>query len=333
MTFCTPSRLAALRVGLAAASIALVGGAAAAQPGPYRDVPELPAGPVGERVRQLLDTVNSGDPDRVRTLVGEAFTPEFRDFAPMDEHLAVFGQVHRGSGGRLSFHGMRVYEDGGTPGEHVAILRNGLSETWQAFSLRLEDGPPHRIAELSFSPARPPHDAPAPAPIADDAALARELERFIDRLAEAGTFSGSVLVARGDQVLFQAARGEANRRYGVPNRVDTRFNLGSMNKMFTSLAIAKLVEQGKLSYSDPLSKWVGEDWLPKEITDKVRLEHLLTHTSGLGSYFNDTFFRSSRALYRELDDYKPLVAGETLAFEPGTDERYSNTGSESREVR
>jgi CubicO group peptidase (beta-lactamase class C family) len=59
---------------------------------------------------------------------------------------------------------------------------------------------------------------------------------------------------------------------------------------------------------------------------KIQLKHLLTHTSGLGSYFNDEYVRSSRELFREVDDYKPLVAEETLAFEPGTDWRYSNTG-------
>jgi CubicO group peptidase (beta-lactamase class C family) len=58
----------------------------------------------------------------------------------------------------------------------------------------------------------------------------------------------------------------------------------------------------------------------------VTVRHLLTHTSGLGSYFNDVFMQSSRALFRAVDDYKPLVQGETLAFEPGTRFQYSNTG-------
>ena len=56
------------------------------------------------------------------------------------------------------------------------------------------------------------------------------------------------------------------------------------------------------------------------------MHHLLTHTSGLGSYFNDAFWQSSRERFREVDDYKPLVKGERLAFEPGTRYAYSNTG-------
>jgi CubicO group peptidase (beta-lactamase class C family) len=99
-----------------------------------------------------------------------------------------------------------------------------------------------------------------------------------------------------------------------------------MNKMFTATAIMQLAEEGRLALDEPISRYVDESWLPRSITDRVTIHHLLTHTSGLGSYFNEAFMRSSRTLYREVDDYRPLVQGETLAFEPGTEFRYSNTG-------
>jgi CubicO group peptidase (beta-lactamase class C family) len=86
------------------------------------------------------------------------------------------------------------------------------------------------------------------------------------------------------------------------------------------------VQRGQLSLDDTLDKYVSADWLPGEITGQIKIKHLLTHTSGLGSYFNDKFAQSSRALFRNLDDYRPLIAGSTLAFEPGTDWQYSNTG-------
>ncbi|HQU61391.1 MAG TPA: serine hydrolase domain-containing protein, partial [Saprospiraceae bacterium] len=91
-------------------------------------------------------------------------------------------------------------------------------------------------------------------------------------------------------------------------------------------AVMQLVEQGKVKLDDPISQYVDESWLPKSITDKVTVHHLLTHTSGLGSYFNETYEKSSRELFRKVDDYKPLVQGDTLAFEPGARFRYSNTG-------
>jgi CubicO group peptidase (beta-lactamase class C family) len=146
------------------------------------------------------------------------------------------------------------------------------------------------------------------------------------RLCEKDVFSGTLLIAKGDKVLLEYACGEATKRFHVPNNIETKFNLGSMNKMFTATAIAHLVEKGLLTYNDPISKYVDESWLPKEITSKVTIHHLLTHSSGLGSYFNETYAKSSRALFRKLDDYKPLVKDEKLAFEPGKRFRYSNTG-------
>jgi CubicO group peptidase (beta-lactamase class C family) len=108
--------------------------------------------------------------------------------------------------------------------------------------------------------------------------------------------------------------------------VDTKFNLGSMNKMFTAVAVAQLAEQGQLAYEDPISKYVDESWLPRSMTERMTVQHLLTHTSGLGSYFNEQYEKSSRALFRKVEDYKPLVRGEQLLFEPGARWSYSNTG-------
>jgi CubicO group peptidase (beta-lactamase class C family) len=108
-------------------------------------------------------------------------------------------------------------------------------------------------------------------------------------------------------VWFKGAWGQASKDFDIPNKVDTKFNLGSINKSFTAVAIAQLAERGKLSLADPVSKYLGPDWLPREVADKITIEHLLTHTAGLGSYFNDTFMAGSRERFRVVDDYKPLV--------------------------
>lgn len=325
----TPAASFALAVLVAASALLTGPGPCAAQAAAgYHDEKELPAGPVGERARQLVDAISSGDPEVLQSLVETAFAPGFRDAAPMEEHLAVLGGTHRQSRG-YDIYGIRRYEAPRPPGphgeEHVIIVRNRLTEGWQAFVIALEEEPPHRIAGLQLSPARPPSDLP-PGPPLEREAMVEELRAFVDRLAEADVFSGTVLVADGDEVLFEGAWGEASRRYGVPNRLDTKFNLGSMNKMFTAVSVMQLAEDGKLSLDDPLSKYVGEEWLPEEIASKIRIEHLLTHTSGLGSYFNDLYVEAARDRFREIDDFQPLVRDETLAFEPGTDWQYSNTG-------
>jgi len=170
----------------------------------------------------------------------------------------------------------------------------------------------------------------APLSLAQGSLTRAELVERVRAMVEArvakDTFSGAVLVAQGGEVLLTMAAGEADKGFHAKNDVETRFNLGSMNKMFTSVSIAQLVEKEKVGLDEPIAKWVDESWLPRAITEKVTVRHLLTHTSGLGSYFNDVYVASSRELFRAVDDYKPLVKGETLAFEPGARFQYSNSG-------
>ncbi len=181
------------------------------------------------------------------------------------------------------------------------------------------------LLALAVLPLEPAAQRASAAPLSQEDLIV-QAEELVRELAAQDEFSGTVLIARDGEVLLELAVGEASKRFHVPNRVDTKFNLGSMNKMFTCVAIARLVEDGVISFDDPISKYVDTSWLPREITDKITVRHLATHTSGLGSYFNRTYQESSRALFRDVDDYKPLVRGETPSFEPGQGWSYSNTG-------
>jgi CubicO group peptidase (beta-lactamase class C family) len=88
-------------------------------------------------------------------------------------------------------------------------------------------------------------------------------------------FMGSVLVARGDQVLFSKGYGYANLEWSIPNTPDTKFRIGSMTKQFTAAAILRLEEQGKLKIGDPVRKYLPDE---PAAWDKVAIRHLLTHT-------------------------------------------------------
>jgi CubicO group peptidase (beta-lactamase class C family) len=116
----------------------------------------------------------------------------------------------------------------------------------------------------------------------------------------------------------------ANKSNNTANNVDTKFDLGSMNKMFTAVAIAQLVERGKLSFTDTIGKLLP-DYPNKAVADKVTVEQLLTHTSGMGSYFNRKFQANQKNL-KTVADYLPLFVDEPLAFEPGAKFQYSNSG-------
>ncbi len=188
-------------------------------------------------------------------------------------------------------------------------------------SVVVEPNPPYRITEL-VTPSMPKSKNSKKI---DNAAIAKELDKFLKKLAEADVFSGVVLVAHKGKPFYEKAFGQANKDFKVPNRIDTKFNLGSMNKMFTAVAIAQLVEAGKLSFDDPVSRFLP-DFPNQEDAKKIKIKHLLSHASGLGNYFNKKFEESSRALFRSVNDMMTLVKGEKIAFEPGTSWQYSNTG-------
>jgi len=154
----------------------------------------------------------------------------------------------------------------------------------------------------------------------------RELDAYLETNTEKDLFSGVVLVAREGKPIFKKAYGMADRERNISNQVNTKFCIGSMNKMFTAVAIAQLVEQGKLSYDDLIGKYLGAEWILSEVGEKVKISHLLSHTSGIAEYFTDEFFNSSAEIYRTLEDYKPIVKEKSLTFKPGTRWEYCNTG-------
>jgi CubicO group peptidase (beta-lactamase class C family) len=288
----------------------------------YSDSPVLPEGRRGERIRAVIDTVNSGSPERIREFINRECAESFRKIAPMDEHISVFLQVYRETGG-MEFSGIRTYVPE-RKGQTVVILKDRNFDSWRAFTIRFADPPSFLISGLGFNIARPPA-GPVEPPLTEEQVV-KETNALVSRLIEKGVFSGTLLIAKGEKVLLTMVGGEASKRFHVPNNIDTKFNLGSMNKMFTSTSIARLVEQGKLSYDDPISRFIDESWLPRSVTEKITIHHLLTHSSGLGSYFNETYQKSSRELFRKLDDYKPLIRDDRPAFEPGQRFQYSNTG-------
>jgi CubicO group peptidase (beta-lactamase class C family) len=298
--------------------------AIAQQPGEisFKDESVMPAGKKGERIQSIIDTLNSDNPERIRRFVEEECSERFRNYAPMDEHISVFRSMFRETGG-MTFYSIRSYVPE-RKGETVVILKDNNFDSWQSFVVGFSDEESYLVRSLRFGVARTPSSVTEPVLTTED--VIHEVKELMKRLCDRDVFSGTVLIAKGEDVLYSFACGEASKRFHVPNNIDTKFNLGSMNKMFTSTSIVQLAEKGKLSFQDPISKYVDESWLPEEITSKVTIHHLLTHTSGLGSYFNETFMNGSRARFRTLEDFKPLVKNEKLTFEPGKRFRYSNTG-------
>ena len=145
-----------------------------------------------------------------------------------------------------------------------------------------------------------------------------------EELAAQDRFSGTVLVARHGKVLLEKALGPANRETGAPVTLDTKFRIGSMNKMFTAVATLQLVEAGKLALDDPIGKHLP-DYPNKDVASKVTVRHLLTHTGGTGDIFGPEYEQNRQTL-REHGDYVKLYGARGLTHEPGARFEYSNYG-------
>jgi len=288
----------------------------------FTDKTALPEGPAGGRVTSLIEVVNSGSPDRIKRFIEEECAGDFREKVPLEDHISTALGFLRDTGG-IDFYSVRTYTPE-RPGVTVVIVKDRILGGWWGLSFRFGDAPKFFVNGLGIGSARPPAGI-AETPLSGKEAVA-EIRALVAKVKETGWYSGTVLVAKGTNVLLTEVAGEASKAFHVPNNIDTKFNLGSMNKMFTSVAVARLVEAGKLSFDDPIGKWIDETWLPKDVTGKITVRHLITHTSGLGSYFNEVYQKSSRALFRKLDDYKPLIKDDRPAFEPGARFLYSNTG-------
>lgn len=147
-------------------------------------------------------------------------------------------------------------------------------------------------------------------------------------------FSGVLLVRRGEETLFSGAWGLANRAWGVPNAPDTRFRVASVGKMFTAVAVLRLVERGQIGLETPVGPLLGLDrgGVPPEVT----VRHLLTMSAGIADWFEesdgpdgDTWealaARTPLHTLRENRDYLPLFADRPPRARPGERHAYSNS--------
>src|SRR6476620_5703388 len=151
-----------------------------------------------------------------------------------------------------------------------------------------------------------------------------ELQNYLDSLANENKISGVLLIAKKGVTIASKAAGTANKATNALIDLNTKFNLGSMNKMFTAVAIAQLAQDSKLSFTDTVGKHLP-DYPNKEVAEKVTIHHLLTHTSGLGSYWGEKF-AAEREKLLTVAAHLPLFASEPLSFPPGEKFQYSNSG-------
>ncbi|NAY92654.1 serine hydrolase [Muricauda sp. JGD-17] len=156
--------------------------------------------------------------------------------------------------------------------------------------------------------------------------VAEKLKVLLDSLTSNEKFSGTILLAEKGNVLFEKAYGMADRNRNILNKIDTKFNIASLGKIITKIAILILQERGQIDLKATIDTYT--EVFPNEIGSTVTIQHLIFHRSGWSHYWNNDYFNANMHNLKSIDDYMVFIKDIPLEFKPGSQERYSNTGYE-----
>jgi CubicO group peptidase (beta-lactamase class C family) len=294
---------------------------AAAAPGSQDRATGGPPPEIRARIDAFVAAFNSGSAETFEAMAREHYAPALLARRTQADraafHRQMFAEFGRIAVGRITRRG---------PEAPLQLHATGATGATAVIALQLEPAAPFRIAAITVDDDGGP-DTPAIAPPPIDArmapqVLARALDAYLSKLADADALSGVVLVAKDGKPFFEKAYGFAERAFRVPNTPAMRFNLGSINKSFTQVAVAQLAAAGRLSYGDPLSTFIPD--YPQEATRTATIEQLLGHTAGVSDFFGEDFSRAPKDRFRSNADYYRFVSSRPALFAPGARSQYCN---------
>jgi CubicO group peptidase (beta-lactamase class C family) len=164
-------------------------------------------------------------------------------------------------------------------------------------------------------------------PVAAQSQTASNMKQSFDSLFQSffkpGVPGGAVLLVKGNKIIYQKGFGIADVKTNEPITIKTLFNIGSISKTFVAYGILKLAKENKLSLDDNLYKYFP-DFKNKEIAKKIKLFHLLTHSSGLPDCRKVKEEHNFYLTAKDEENWAPIKQTETLEFEPGEKYHYSN---------
>ena len=276
----------------------------------------------GRIASQLVEVINSGKRDRIESFLGSSISENGKRTRSRADSLALLWKAYEQSGG-VDFRRIERSE----PNPFVFYVASRRGDHWSKIYLFMDKIELDKISEFGFLPARDPlavEQLPWPEKRLEENRAVMEIQKHVERAGQKDTFSGVVMVARESTPILNIAVGFADRTFKVSNGIDTKFNIGSINKMFTGLAIAQLVEKNEISLTDRLC-----DLIPAypngEAAKSTTIYHLLSHQAGLGGLFERPKY-DKRMKYRTNMEILPIFADQELLFEPGSRSMYSNEG-------
>ncbi|MFO7658367.1 MAG: serine hydrolase domain-containing protein [Bacteroidales bacterium] len=146
--------------------------------------------------------------------------------------------------------------------------------------------------------------------------LNKNLESIVEKYSSDSLLNGSILIAKGDEILFQGSYGFKNFEKKEMNTLSTLFPIASITKQFTSTAILKLQEDKKLSIDDKIAEYIE---IPESMTS-VSITNLMNHTSGIPDYWQNNIYNQEDSIFKFLNKQ------DKLQFAPNTEHQYCNSG-------
>ena len=274
--------------------------------------------------RQFVDILNAPSQDARAAALHKVFSSTVLDddsvdrleqalsylheeFAPLDFHHAELVQWETPSGSRKKLH---------------AFALDQRRRQWKNFQMDIDGGASarqasgYRISGITFVADV---SEPVYLPAGDIKHELDWLDEYVSRLIEHEDLFGSLLVVEGDETLYERYFGYEDERRSRPITAETRFNMASGGKMFTGVAVAQLIEDGKLDWQTPVNRYV--EGTPAD----VLVHHLLTHTSGMSEYWTRDNEERMAAAADPQQEFLELALAAGTDFAPGTASRYSNS--------
>jgi CubicO group peptidase (beta-lactamase class C family) len=276
--------------------------------------PAIPDTPAGNVLAAWLSAFNSGE--RVQL---QAFENTYRYNIPGTQGFPLEATLNlrRMTGG---FSLLRIEQ--AEPLSITALLAEKDSDTLARRTFTLDKDDSRVVVAGRVVSVPRPADLAVPR-LTEDQSL-RALAARAEALADEDRLSGAILIAKRGNIIFEKSWGLANRESKSPVTTETQFRLGSVNKMFTAVAVLQLVSEGKLALDGTIDRYLP-DYPNRDVATKVTVRHLLTHTGGTGDIFGPEFV-ANRASLKAHADYVRLYGERAPQFEPGTKDAYSNYG-------
>lgn len=281
-------------------------------------LPNTPAARIGG---ELIRHLNADTPEQIRQWAPTILSSTIDEGARTDIVKTLVSAARDSGGVDL----VDVRNDRRQPDLLFLTVKGRRAAQQALFVLASDPAQPDKLGQADLVPMDDPSLYAAwPKGAVSRAEMKRLIHAALDRLVSLSDFSGCVTVSDGIEAVFDECRGLAERSFGIVADHQTKFHIGSMDKMFTATAIAQLVEAGKLSWNSTLAELVPE-YSDHEAAQKITVWQLLHHTAGLGDFFVPEFFQH-REKFINPADYLDLIARQPKVSAPGKDWNYSNAG-------